>query len=50
MEAVVILTGFDAAGRPDVVSRATPGLSSYEAIGLLTTTSDLLRHGLLEED
>lgn len=50
VEAVVVLTGMDADGDEVVHSRATPGLMTYAAIGLLTVTSDRLRSALLEED
>jgi len=42
-EAIVILTGVDAEGRPDVQQLATPGVSTAHAIGLLIMTTDTLR-------
>jgi len=50
MEAVLLLQGLNADGDDDVVLRATTGMSSYTAIGLLEHCKDVLRHALLEED
>lgn len=50
VEAVVVITGIDAAGEPEEIARATTGLRSFAAVGLLITTADKLRHGLLEAE
>lgn len=50
LEAVVVMTGLDEDGDEVVVSRATPSLSTYAAVGLLTVTADKLRHSLLEPE
>lgn len=50
VEAVIVLTGIDADGDEAVHSRATSGLMTYAAIGLLAVTSDRLRAALLDGD
>ncbi len=50
LELVAVVKCLDADGNVAVVGLASPGLNSWEAIGMLSHTEDVLRQALLEDD
>lgn len=49
LERIEIVKALDTEGEPCIWHGSTPGLRTWEAIGMTTYTNDTLRRALLEE-